>query len=57
MHCKSCEMLIGDALTDAGAHKTTLDFKKGTCQVEYDEKLLSEKTIKDLIVKEGYKVK
>jgi len=56
MHCKSCEMIIGESLTDLGAKKAKAAWKAGTVDVEYDEKTLSEQQIKDAIKKEGYEV-
>ncbi|MFH0701122.1 MAG: heavy-metal-associated domain-containing protein [Candidatus Woesearchaeota archaeon] len=55
MHCKSCEMLITDALEEAGA-KAQVDSKKGTATIEFDEKKLTESKIKQIIQKEGFKV-
>lgn len=55
MHCKSCEMLITDALEEVGA-KAQVDSKKGTALIEFDEKKLTEDKIKQIIKNEGYTV-
>ena len=55
MHCKSCEILISDALQDIGV-KSKVDSKKGAAEVEFDENKISIDKIKDVIKKEGYEV-
>lgn len=55
MHCKSCEVLISDALLEAGAKKVAVDSKKSIATIEFDESL-SEEKIKQIIRKEGYQV-
>lgn len=55
MHCKSCEMLITDALEEVGA-KAQVDSKKEIAIIEFDEKRLTEDKIKQIIKKEGFKV-
>ncbi len=55
MHCKSCEMLITDALEEVGA-KAQVDSKKGLAVVEFDENKLTKDKIKQIIQKEGFKV-
>lgn len=57
MHCKSCELIISESLTDAGASKATVSHKDGKLSVEYDESRLNEDKIRKLIENEGYKVK
>jgi copper chaperone CopZ len=57
MHCTSCEMLIVDTLTEAGASKVKVSHKDGKLAVEYDESKLDESKIKKLVEAEGYKVK
>ena len=52
MHCKSCEMLIGDALEDEGV-KSTVDWQKGVIMVDFDENKISLDKIKQLIKAEG----
>jgi copper chaperone len=55
MHCKSCSMLIEDALEDIGV-KSKVDSEKGIAVVEFDENKVSEEKIKAAIKGEGYKV-
>ena len=56
MHCKSCAMLIQDALEELGASniKISLDEKKQIGKVSFDHKNKDE--IIKAIEKEGYKV-
>jgi copper chaperone CopZ len=57
MHCPSCEMLVTDSLTEIkGIEKAEAFHKKGKVDVSFDEKLVSEKQIKETIKKEGYEV-
>lgn len=56
MHCRSCEMLINDALLDSGVKNCKIDSKRGTAVIEFDEKKLNLPKIKSIIEKEGYKV-
>ena len=55
MHCKSCVMLISDALDDIGV-KATVDVKSGEVVVEFDDSKTSLDSIKKAIRAEGYKV-
>ena len=55
MHCKSCKMLIEDALDDLDV-KSEVDSEKGTAAIEFDESKITEEKIKKAIEKEGYKV-
>ena len=58
MHCSSCEMLITDSLKEIpGVQNATASHKEGTVSVTFDEHKASEQTIKNVIAKEGYKVK
>lgn len=52
MHCKSCEMIIEDALEDAGATNITTDHTTGTVTF----KGITDTKAKDIIRKEGYEV-
>jgi copper chaperone CopZ len=57
MHCKSCEMLIQDSVSDVeGVQSIEADHKKGFVIVKYDEKKANETKIKKIIEKEGYEV-
>ena len=57
MHCKSCEMLISDALEDAGVISSKIDHQTGLAEIEFDKSKLSLDNIKKIIKKEGYKTK
>lgn len=56
MHCKSCEMLITDALEEAGVSSAKVDSKTGTAIIEFDEKRIKIEKIKKVIENEGYKL-
>ena len=57
MHCKSCEMLIQEGVSEVdGVQSIEADHKKGYVIVEYDEKKANETQIKKAIEKEGYEV-
>ena len=55
MHCRSCEMLITDSLTDAGAKKVEVSHQSGSLTVEHNDNL-SDKKIRELVKAEGYEV-
>ena len=56
MHCKSCEMLLTDSISEIkGIGKVSADSKKGMVTIGYeDESVLG--AVKKIIEKEGYKV-
>jgi copper chaperone CopZ len=54
MHCRSCEILITDALIEAGAQKAEASHKKGEVKVTFDERKLKESRISDIISGEGF---
>lgn len=56
MHCKSCSMLISDALEDIGV-KSSVNLDKNQVIVEFDENKVSLEKIKKEIVSVGYTVK
>ena len=56
MHCKSCEMLINDALEDLGVKKSKADKDNGTVRVHFNEDEISKMKIRQVIQDEGYKV-
>jgi len=56
MHCKSCEMLITDALEDLGVRGSKADKDKGTVTVHFDKDSLKTEKLREIIEKEGYKV-
>ncbi|MFH1917465.1 MAG: heavy-metal-associated domain-containing protein [Nanoarchaeota archaeon] len=53
MHCTSCEMLITDALQEAGAEKVIADHKKGIVKVAGS---LPDSKVTAVIKNEGYTV-
>lgn len=55
MHCKSCEMLIQDALEEKGV-KSQIDHKAGKAKVVFDPKKTSLNEIKAIIKEQGYEV-
>lgn len=56
MHCKSCEMLIVDALEDLGVKKSDADKDNGTVKVHFDEERVKPERLREVIEEEGYKV-
>ena len=56
MHCKSCEMLITDALKELEV-KSKADSDKDIVKVSFDEIKITEKEIKTAIKKAGFEVK
>jgi len=57
MHCKSCEMLIKDSVTELdGVKKVDISLAKNTVAVEFDDTKIKEAAIKKAIENEGYKV-
>ena len=57
MTCKSCEMLIGDEVTELdGVTHIKVDHKKGMANVDFDESKVSLDKIKEVIKGEGYSV-
>lgn len=56
MHCKSCEMLISDSISEiAGAKVLSANHANGEIKVQYENAQVLEK-IKQAIRKEGYKI-
>lgn len=56
MHCKSCEMLITDALSDIDVKVIEISSSIGTVKVKFDDSKITESKIKTIIENEGYKV-
>lgn len=56
MHCKSCVLLITDALEELGIKDSQIDSKTGTATIRFDGKKLTLEKIKEVIKKEGYQV-
>lgn len=52
MHCTSCAMVIESDLEDVGV-KAKCSYAKQSLEVELDD-MVSEKTVKDVVVKAGY---
>ncbi len=58
MHCKSCEILIIDALKEKdGINNVKVDHKAGYVEVEWDNSKIKKEGIIEIIKKEGYKVR
>jgi len=58
MHCSSCTTMVKEALTDTnGVKDATVDLKTAKAVVSFDEKLVTEKQLIDIIKKEGYDAK
>lgn len=56
MHCKSCEMLVGDSVAEIkGVSKVKADHSKNTVDVEFSPPA-TEDAIRKAIEKEGYTV-
>jgi len=56
MHCRSCEMLLKDALNELGVSKAEASHKEGKVVVAFDERKVNIEDIKKAILKEGYEV-
>ena len=58
MHCKSCVVLIKDALTEhKGVKDAEVDLKKGKATISYDEELTDGAKLMHIISSEGYEAK
>ena len=58
MHCRSCEVLIEDALGELdGVESVKISHQEGIVKVEFDELKTSLSEVEKIIVNEGYKVK
>ncbi len=54
MHCKSCEMLVGDSVAEIkGVSKVKADHSKNTVEVDFSPPA-TEEAIRKAIEKEGY---
>ncbi|MBI5621120.1 cation transporter [Candidatus Gottesmanbacteria bacterium] len=53
MHCTSCPLLIESDLEDIGV-KASCNYAKETLEVEYDEKKISEETVRKTVQSSGY---
>ena len=54
MHCTSCALMIESDLEDAGV-KAKCHYARQTLEVEFDEKQIGEKDIKQVIATSGYR--
>lgn len=58
MHCNSCAMLIENELKDkSGVKKVSVSYASEKAEIDFDEKKISEKKIKEIIKKLGYDAK
>ena len=57
MHCKSCEIILRDVLTEAGVDPLEISSNKNLVRLKYDETKIKESKIREIIEKEGYKLK
>lgn len=56
MHCKSCEVLLSDVISEvSGVSKVQVNHKDGKIIIQYTEPSIPE-TVKRAIEKEGYNV-
>jgi Cu+-exporting ATPase len=55
MHCTSCALMIESDLEDVGV-KVTCNYAKETLEVEFDEKKIGEKKIREVVAKSGYQI-
>jgi len=56
MHCPSCSILIKDVLDEEAGIKES-EVIEGSAVIRFDESKISLNQIKELIKKEGYKIK
>lgn len=58
MHCRSCELIIKESIGEfEGVKSVDVSLKDNTVTVDYDEKKVKEKMLKEIIEKEGYVVR
>ncbi len=55
MHCISCSKII-DMELEGKVNSSNIDFKSGKAIIDFDEKKISEKEIREIITKAGYNV-
>ncbi len=55
LHCTSCSLMIEGELEDIGV-TARVNYAKQLAEVEYDESIIDEKRITDVIQKLGYNV-
>ena len=56
MHCSSCEMLIQDSLEEAGV-SAKASHKECKVTVSFDDTKISPEEVRNIIEKEGYRVR
>lgn len=56
MHCNSCAMAIEMELEDK-VKKVSVDYASEKAEIEFDDKKITEREIRDIITKLGHKVK
>ena len=57
MHCRSCELLLTDALSDvSGVKKVRVDYKKGCAVIDYETSVPNESDLAKAIKDAGYEV-
>lgn len=57
MHCRSCELILTDAILDVpGVKKVHVDYKKGCAVVHYETQKPSEQSLAEAINNAGYSV-
>ena len=57
MHCKSCDMLVEDSLSELkGVNHSKSNHETGLVEVVYDENEVSLDQIKKSIVEEGFEI-
>lgn len=57
MHCQGCEMLLKDIIQELeGIKLVEASHTNGEISVEFDESRISEKSIREIIKREGYKI-
>ena len=55
MHCPSCPLVIESDLEDAGVN-ASCNYARGTLDVEYDESLVSDEKIIEVVRASGYQL-
>lgn len=57
MHCRSCEILVGDKLSEvSGVKRTVINYKKGVAEIHYSDKKPSIGEIENAIREAGYEL-
>ena len=57
MHCPSCEEVIRDDIAELkGVNSVNVSYTDNKVEIEFDESIIDEKKIKEVIKKAGYEV-